>query len=35
MKAKKIDLKFDKKYSYNDIKSSDWWAAAVSTAKKL
>lgn len=28
-------MSFDSKYTYSDIKSTDWWAQYVSTAKKL
>jgi hypothetical protein len=34
MKAKGIKLTFNSGYSYKDIATTDWWAAAVSTAKK-
>lgn len=35
MKFKKVPIKFDSGSTYADIKTTDWWAAYVSTAKKL
>lgn len=35
MKIKGVKLNFDKNQTYDDIKQTDWWSEAVSTAKKL
>ena len=35
MKIKWVKLNYNEKYWYNDIKSTDWWSWAISTAKKL
>lgn len=30
-----LKIVFDSQYTYADIKSTDWWAPYISTAKKL
>ncbi|HBA45084.1 TPA: hypothetical protein DEG21_05270 [Patescibacteria group bacterium] len=35
LKAAKIPAIYYPDYTFSDIKSTDWWAGAVSTAKKL
>jgi len=35
MKIKGVKLNFDKNQTYEDINEKDWWAPAVTTAKKL
>lgn len=35
MKSAKISVKYDPNFTFSDIRSTDWWASYVSTAKKL